>query len=172
MIHFVFNFILPIGRWGLEVLHPHVQFYYLIFCHVVGWLFVICGDALILWGFLPLRYWCVSRDGTAPGSIIHSDTRHLFRLLGGVSSTASPCIGLSMTVVGFGVCDWSCTSSMSHSMFLSKPATMESSGQTSVCLYSTAGSPRGDWVAFGLACAVRGWGKSFPSHTRIAISPR
>ena len=46
-----------------------------------------------------------SQGSSAPGSMTHSGTRHLFCLAGGVSSPASPCIGTSMTIVGLGVWD-------------------------------------------------------------------
>ena len=99
-----------------------------------------------------------SRGGTAPGSITHSETRHIFCLAGGVSSTDSPCVGLSMIAVGLGVCDLSCTSSVSHLMYLSKSPAMGSSVSVSICLYSTVGSPGGDWVAFGPAGTADGMG--------------
>ena len=99
-----------------------------------------------------------SRGGTAPGLMTRSDTRHLFCLMGGVSSTASPCMGTSTTAVGLGVRDQSCTSSVSHSMFLSKYTAMGLSGWAFICSYSTVGSPRGDWVAFGPDGAVDGLG--------------
>ena len=92
-----------------------------------------------------------SQGGTAPGSMTCSDTRHIFCLTGSVSSTDSPCKGLSTITVGLGVCDQSCTSSVSHSMYLSKSPTMGSGVWVSVCLYSTVGSPGGGWMAFGAA---------------------
>ena len=67
-------------------------------------------------------------------------------------------MGLSTTVVGLGVHDRSCTSSVSHLMYLSKPSAMGFGDWVSIYSYSTVGSPGGDWMAFGLAGAADGLG--------------
>ena len=108
--------------------------------------------------FFPSATGVCTWGSTTPGSMTRSDTRHLFCLMGGVSSTASPCIGTSMTAVGLGVQDQSCTSSVSHSMYLSKPTAMGFGDWASISSYSTVGSPGGDWVAFGPAGATDGLG--------------
>ena len=139
-----------VGR-GLELLHAHEQFDNFILCHELG-LFLVHRGALILWCFPLLHYWRVFPGWYCTlGSMTCSDTRHLFCLVGGVSSTASPCMGLSMITVGLGVCDRSYTSSVSHSMYLSKSPAVGFGNWVSICLYSTVGSPGGDWVAFGPA---------------------
>ena len=110
-----------------------------------------------------------SRGITAPGSMTRSDTRHLFCLVDSVSSSASPCVGLSMIVVGLGVRDQSCTSSVSHSMYLSKsPAVI---GFPSV--YTPLLAPLGviGWP-LGLLVLRTGWGKSFLSRLQIATLPQ
>ena len=67
-------------------------------------------------------------------------------------------MGSSITAVGLGVHDLSCTLSVSQSMYLSKSPTMGLGVLVFICLYSTVGSSGGDWVAFGPAGTVDGMG--------------
>ena len=157
---------------GLEVLHAHVQYNYITICHGVGLLLIIGGIIHLSSVFFSVTGMC-SRGGTAPGSMTCSDTKRIFCLTGSVSLTDSPCEGSLMIAVGLGVCNRSCTSSVSHLMYLSKSPAVGSGVWVSVCLYSTVGSSRGGWVAFGPADTVHmGWDKRFLSHSQTATLPQ
>ena len=104
--------------------------------------------------------WC----GFALASRMHSSTRHLFCRAVGVSF-AAPCVGSSMIVTGLGVCDRSCMSLVSQSMYLSPAGGFD--GWASVCAYSTRGSHR---VSGSLALR-RGWDRSCPGHSLTTTRP-
>ena len=103
----------------------------------------------------------------APGSMKCSEIKHLFCLVGGVSSTSSPRRVPVTTAVGLGALDQSSTylvysSSVSHSVSLSKFGDVDCGNLVSVHVYSTIGSTGEGGTGFGLTGATDGEGQKFP----------
>ena len=115
----------------------------------------------------------------APGSMKHSETNHLFSLAGGVSSTSSPCRVLAMTAAGLNALDESGTSSVYsssvyHSVSLSKFGDVDHSDLTLVRAYSTVGSTGEGGVGFGPTSTTDRQGQKFPrllaDHDSTSVS--
>ena len=120
-----------------------------------------------------------SRGDATPGSMKHSETNHLFSLEGGVSSTSSPCGFLVMTVGGLGALGQSSTSlvyssSVSHSISLSKFGDIDRCDLALVHTYSTIGSAGEGGAGFGPTGATDGQGQKFPrslaDHDSTSVS--
>ena len=117
-----------------------------------------------------------SQGRAALGSMKRSEIKCLFCLVSGVSSTSSPCRVLVMTAGGLGAPDQSGTSSVysssvSHSVSLSKFGDVDHGDLASVCAYSTIGSTGEGGVGLGLLAPQMDRGRSFPDCLRIAIPP-
>ena len=98
-----------------------------------------------------------SWGSTTPGSTTHSDTRHIFHLVGGVSSADSPSVILPIPAEGLGVWDLSCTLSISQSTFASMSPTVGLGGSVFDGLQSTVSS-WGDRVVRGSSRVAHGTG--------------
>ena len=88
-----------------------------------------------------------SQCSSTPASRTCSGTRHLFCHAVGVSFVA-PCVGSPTIMTGLGVCDQSCMSSVSQSMYLSKSPARGFDGWAPVCVYLTLWLPMGCWACW------------------------
>ena len=103
----------------------------------------------------------------ALGSMKHSETNHLFSLVGGVSSTSSPYRVLAMiagelSVLGQSSASSVYSSSVSHSVSLSKFGDVDHCDLASVHAYSTIGSTGEGGAGVGPTGTTDGQGQKFP----------
>ena len=162
----VLLFTKPVYR-GLGFLCPHVELHNFIFWYDVGLVLIVCGDVFSLWCFPCLYLWSAFTGEATPGSMKHSEIKHLFCLAGGVSSTSSPCRVLVTTAGRLGALDQSGTSLVysslvSHSVSLSKFSDVDHSDLALVHASSTIGSTREDGAGFGPTNATDRQGQKFP----------